>query len=230
MMRWLLLAAALAGCSAVADVGDFPRVDRPVARIVSDSWSDEAAREADGEVAAVLDFAGVAAGDHVADIGAGSGFYVQPLAERVGPQGRVYAEDIIAETLDRLRVLVRRKRLGNVQVVAGTADDPGLPSASLDHALLIHMYHEVENPYALLWHLRGSLKPDGRITVVDTRRETYNHGTPPALLDCELAALGLVLERQTALKDGVSYARVYRASAPRPAPAAIRPCAMSATG
>ena len=75
---------------------------------------------------------------------------------------------------------------------------PSLRPGSLDLALLVHMYHEVTQPYGLLSNLRPALRPGARVAVIDARKETASHGTPPDLLRCELAAVGY---RQTAFYD-----------------------------
>ena len=98
----------------------------------------------------------------VADIGAGEGYYTVRLAPVVGRQGRVLAEDIVPEVEERLIQRVHRENLENVAVKLGEPDDPKLPPSSFDRIFLVHVYHEVESPYAFMWHLRQGLKPDGR--------------------------------------------------------------------
>ena len=78
------------------------------------------------------------------------------------------AEDIVPETRDRLGDRVQRENLDNVAVKLGTPDNPKLPAQSFDRIFLVHMYHEVQSPYAFLWHLREGLKPDGQVVVVDS--------------------------------------------------------------
>ncbi|MEM8826158.1 MAG: methyltransferase domain-containing protein, partial [Pseudomonadota bacterium] len=206
------------------DLSPFPPVERPVSVTTAFQYSDEVSREGTGEAEKVLAALGVGPGDAVADIGAGRGFYMQKLADAVGPDGRVYAQDIFPDVVSDLEVRASANGYGNVRSVLGTPDDPGLPPDSLDHALLVHMYHEIGNPYALLWHLRGSLKPDATIAVVDADRITSQHGTPPDLLVCELAALGFEEMTREGLEEGVAYVAVFRQVAPRPEPQDIVPC------
>jgi cyclopropane fatty-acyl-phospholipid synthase-like methyltransferase len=228
------LALVLAGCDATAPklpekpsearASDFPEADRPVATIVSARWSTEEARDRLNESEEVMDGAGIAKGMTVADIGAGEGYYTIRLAQRVGADGRVLAEDIVPEVRDALARRVARERLDNVSVRLGKVDDPRLPEASFDRVLMVHMYHEIADPYAFLWHLRPSLRPDGLVVVVDANRATQNHGTPPALLRCEFAAVGY---RQVAMRPMPSaggYLATFQAIGPRPEPEAIRPC------
>jgi len=150
------------------------------------------------------------------------------LARRVAPTGHVYAEDVVPEYLERLSRRVASEGLaGSVTVVRGDPHDPRLPPDSLDLALLVHMYHEVQQPYGLLWNLRLALRPDAKVAIIDARKQTAAHGTPPDLLRCELAAVGY---QQTAfydLQEG-TYLAVFAPPGPGagPAsPAAIRPCA-----
>ncbi|MFC7690956.1 class I SAM-dependent methyltransferase [Paeniroseomonas aquatica] len=168
----------------------FPRPQRPVAGIVSDRWSSEDSREHAGEAARVLDLLGIRPGMAVADIGAGAGYYVGHLSQRVGPEGRVVAQDLDRGTLDRLGQRVARERLGNVALVLGAPHDPRLAPRSVDLALLVHMYHEIEQPYGLLANLAPALRPGGRVAILDVDGPVLAHGTPRALLSCELAAVG----------------------------------------
>lgn len=99
-----------------------------------------------------------------------------------------------------------------------------LPERSFDRIFLVHMYHEVASPYAFLWHLREGLKPGGEVIVVDADRPVRRHGTPPALLRCEFAALGLEMVRLAPIADGESYFAAFKISGERPEPEQIEPC------
>ena len=206
----------------------FPTPSRPVAKIVTDTWHDEQSRDQAGEAERVMNLLGVTTGLTVADIGAGSGYYTVRLARRVEPKGHVFAEDVVPEYLERLARRVADEGLTSlVTLVRGDPHDPRLPPGSLDLALLVHMYHEVQQPYGLLWNLRPALRAGARVAVIDARKQTEAHGTPPDLLRCELAAVGY---RQIALYDlqESTYLAVFALPSP-PAgptsPAAIRPCA-----
>ena len=224
-IRTVFALALLAACDRTPTAAAaFPPPYRPVSDIVSSRYSNEDARDSLGEADTVMRLAGIAPGMSVADIGAGEGYYTIRLSPLVGPKGRVLAEDIIAETRDKLATRVERDRLENVSVRLGLPNDPKLPAASFDRVLMIHMYHEIERPAEFLWHLRDGLKPDGSVVVVDANRPTANHGTPPALLVCEFRAIGYTLARFEKLKDGESYFAQFAPTLPRPEPAAIPRC------
>lgn len=210
----------------------FPAPSRPVADIVTDTWSSEDARDRAGEAERVVDLLGVRPGMRVADVGAGSGYYVARLSPRVGPEGRVYAQDVVADYLRKLSARVRREGLGNVTLVLGDPHDPRLPPDSVDLALLVHMYHEVEQPYGLLHNLRRALRPGGRVAVVDLDRPTARHGTPPALLRCEMAAVGYTPVAFHDLGPESGYLAVFAppARGALPAPSSIRPCPAPGAG
>ena len=165
-------------------------------------------------------------GETVADVGAGSGYYVTRLSPLVGPQGRVLAEDVTPRYLADLEARLRKAGLSNVTVVRGEAHDPRLKPASLDAAILVHMYHEITQPFGLLHNLAAAMKPGGRVGLVDADDIPSRHGTPPALLRCELAAAGYRETGFSVLDGGVGYLATFEAPAPekRPDPASIKPC------
>jgi ubiquinone/menaquinone biosynthesis C-methylase UbiE len=225
--RWgaaLCALLALSACRAQPSEPRFPKARRPVAPIVGNTFSTEDARDRIGEAEAVMELAGVKPGMRVADVGAGEGYYTVRLAPLVGPKGRVLAEDIIPETRDALSDRVQRQKLDNVAVKLGTPDNPMLPLHSFDRVFLVHMYHEVQSPYAFLWHLREGVKPDGLVVVVDSNRPIQRHGIPPAQLKCEFAALGLQPVKSAMLTGGEAYLMAFKVAAPRPEPEAIKPC------
>jgi SAM-dependent methyltransferase len=209
----------------------FPAPSRPVASIVTDTWSSEAARDTAREAQRVMDLLQVRAGMTVADVGAGSGYYTVRLSPRVGPRGRVIAQDIMPRYLERLAARVRRDSLRNVTLALGDPHDPRLAAASADLVLLVHMYHEVEQPYAFLYNLRPAVRAGGRVAVVDLDRPTRRHGTPVSLLRCEMAAAGYAPAGFHDLGAGSGYLAVFRPTAgPAPRPGAMRPCPAPADG
>jgi ubiquinone/menaquinone biosynthesis C-methylase UbiE len=233
--RWagLVLATAwLAACQpASVDQGDrpetaraFPRADRPVAGVVSNEFSNEEARDDRNEANTVMDLAGIAPGMTVADIGAGNGYYTVRLAERVGERGRVLAQDIDDAALKRLGTRVERERLDNVSIKPGDIDDPRLPQNSFDRIFMVHMYHEVTEPYAFISRLRPALKKGGQVIVVDVDRPTNRHGIPPKLLFCEFEAVGYKLAEFIEKPDIAGYFARFEAVGPAMAPDEIKGC------
>lgn len=224
------LAATAAACDRKAPSDEdvpsrlFPKVARPVAPIVSSRFSNEEERDRVREASTVMALSGIRPGMTVADIGAGEGYYTVRLATRVGAKGRVLAQDIVPAVRDRLAERVNRERLDNVSVKLGGPADPKLPANSFDRIFLVHMYHEIGAPYEFLWRLRPALVPGGEVVVVDSNRPTAQHGTPPALLDCEMRAVGYTLVDRRSLRSAGGYIALYVAKGPRPAPEAIAPC------
>jgi SAM-dependent methyltransferase len=227
-----MFSALLAGCNGFTAEKDdrsstaltFPTADRPVATIISTRWSDEGARDRLNESAQIMDAAKVKPGMTVADIGAGEGYYTVRLAKRVGQRGRVLAEDIMPEIIDALGRRINRENMQNVSVKLGTPDDPKLPAASFDRIFMVHMYHEITEPYAFLWRLYPALKPDGEIVVVDANRLVEQHGTPPPQLKCEMEAVGF---KQIAYRDSPfagGYLARFKVGGARPSPDQIKTC------
>ena len=120
----------------------------------------------------------IAEGSVVADLGAGSGWFTTRLAARVGPNGKVYAEDIQSQMLSAIQLRVSREGLRNVQPVLGTPSDPRLPASTLDAVLIVDAYHEMENPVVLLRNVAASLKPTGLVGIVDFTKEGFGPGPP----------------------------------------------------
>jgi len=207
-----------------ATAREFPRATRPVSSVVSAQFSTEAERDNHKEAQTVMDLAAIGPGSSVADIGAGEGYYTVRLGARVGAKGRVLAQDIDGEAMKRLGRRVEHDRLNNVSIIQGQADDPRLPANSFDRVLLIHMYHEVTEPYAFLWRMRGALRAGGRVVVVDLDRPTDRHGIPPALLSCEFASTGFRLTQFVRKPEIVGYYAEFEAAGARPQPSQIRPC------
>ena len=146
----------------------------------------------------IMDALNIADGSTVADVGAGAGWFTVRLARRVGPNGRVYAEDIQQPMLDAIGYRVSREGLTNVETVPGTAEDPGLP-AGLDAVLIVDVYAEVTDPISLLTYVAASLKPQGRLGIVDWTKEGGGPGPPmkqrveAAQVISEAEAAGLTL-------------------------------------
>lgn len=227
----LALVLGASGCAKQADELDrpessrgFPRPYRPVSTLGSSDSAAEDQRDNLGEAKVVMDLADIRAGTTVADIGAGEGYYTVRLAERVGAKGRVLAQDIDPAAIQHLGQRVERERLDNVSIKLGAADDPRLPANSFDRVFMVHMYHEVTEPYAFLWRLRPALRKGGQVVVVDIDRPTDQHGIPPALLFCEFQAVGFRLVEFVRKPELNGYYAQFEATGERPEPSAIKPC------
>lgn len=214
----LLLSSILLLAAAPASL---PKPQRPVAPVVALEWGDEASRDRAGESADVVRIAGIKPGMAVADIGTGTGYHVLRLAPVVGPQGRVFAQDISQAALNQVRRRATAAKFSNIRYVRGSGANARLPAASIDVALMIHMYHEIEQPFLLLDRLRRSLRPGGRILIVDLDRPSQQHGMPKALLICEVKAVGYELVSITDIAQG--YAAVFRPGL-RPKAGSVRAC------
>jgi ubiquinone/menaquinone biosynthesis C-methylase UbiE len=240
MMRFIALALsalALSACQQQAADSDrpetsreFPRAYRPVSTQGETAFSTEQQRDDRNEAATVMDLAQIKPGMTVADIGAGEGYYTVRLAERVGAGGRVLAQDIDRGVMSRLGDRIQRERLDNVSIKLGAEDDPRLPSSSFDRVFLVHMYHEVTEPYAFLWRLRPSLREHGQVIVVDVDRPTDSHGIRPELLFCEFRAVGFRLVEFVRKPELQGYYAQFEASGARPQPKDIQPCREQASG
>jgi len=228
----IIASASIGSCKPVDDETErletsreFPLPYRPVSEVGDTQFSNEAARDEAGEAKFVMDWAGIQPGTTVADIGAGEGYYTIRLAERVGAKGRVLAQDINRGALDRLGERVTREQLDNVAIKEGAFDDPMLPENSFDRIFMVHMYHEVGEPYAFLWRLRSALAKGGQVIVVDRDRPTDQHGIPPKLLFCEFEAVGYRLTGFSEQLNLGGYIARFEPMRSRPAPGEIRTCA-----
>jgi len=123
----------------------------------------------------IMDELGIADGARVADVGAGGGWFTVRLARRVGPNGRVFAEDIQRQMIDSINRRVEREGLRNVETRQGTAIDPGLPD-NLDAVLIVDTYPQLDDRVSMLKHLAKALAPNGRLGIVDFRKDVYGPG------------------------------------------------------
>jgi ubiquinone/menaquinone biosynthesis C-methylase UbiE len=202
----------------------FPRFERPVADIVSPQRSTEVMRDANKEAEQLARLMGLKTGMVVGDIGAGAGYHTVRLSPVVGPSGAVIAQDVQRDYLTGLAKRVQGLKLTNVKIALGDPHDPRLPKASLDAAILVHMYHEIAEPYAFLYNLASALKPGARVGIMDLERPTEQHGTPTKLLRCELAAIGYRELAFHKLTGDAGYLAIFEPPPKRPQPSAIVPC------
>jgi SAM-dependent methyltransferase len=164
-------------------------------------WLVRDERESEEAPDAALDAIGIPKGAAVADIGAGVGYFTWRLATRVGPSGKVYANDIQTQMLEQLRKNMQQRKLSNVETILGAVDDPKLSAASVDLVLLVDVYHEFSEPQKMLRHIRDALKPDGRLVLLEYRGEDPavpirpEHKMTVAQVKAELEPEGFHLDR-----------------------------------
>ena len=168
----LALATAVAGCNRPpADPNDAYRDPRMSAAAWRHFFEDPSRGEIYTARADILRLSGVARGMVVADIGAGTGLFTMMLSDAVGPDGRVYAEEVVDRFTRFIAERAEQEGRTNVVSVAGTERGIGLPPGSLDLAFLCDVYHHFDNPATMLASIRRALRPHGQLFLVDFRRE-----------------------------------------------------------
>ena len=149
-------------------------------------------------------------GDHVADLGSGSGYFTYRLAEAVGPQGKVYAVDVDREMNDLVAKAIKGKNIGNIEVILARLDDPLLPPTGVDLVFTVNTYHHFENRVDYFHKLRKYLRPGGRIAVIDFDRRAWfegmwKHYTPAEFIKREMEQAGYGLKRELTFLDRQSF-------------------------
>ena len=176
------------------------RIFAPVMGVGGATWLERPEREDEEAPSKALDALELKPGMVVADIGAGSGYYSSRIAKRVGPTGRVYATDIQPGMIALLDRRIKSEGLGNVTTVLGGMDDPKLPPASIDLAIMVDVYHELQEPQIFLQRLKETFKPGGRLVLLEFRKEDPKvpilevHKMSVAEVKQELEAEGFVLD------------------------------------
>jgi SAM-dependent methyltransferase len=168
------IATAIVAAQTVATPGVHPISGRRFANVMGwqgAEWLERSEREIEEEPDKALDALGTLTGATVADVGAGSGYFTVRLAARVGPKGRVYANDLQPEMLKMLGGRLAREQVANVTLVQGAVDNPRLPAGSLDLVLMVDVYHEFSEPQRMLRAIRTALKPAGRLVLLEYRKE-----------------------------------------------------------
>jgi ubiquinone/menaquinone biosynthesis C-methylase UbiE len=200
----LALAPALVGGGAQAQSrpGVHPISGRRFAAVMGyqgADWLDRSERVEEEQPDRALDIIKIQSGATVADVGAGSGYMSVKMARRVGPTGRVYANDIQPEMLALLQERLAKEKITNVEPVLGTTEDPKLPSSAIDLILMVDVYHEFQQPQIMLRRMREALKPGGRLVLLEYRKEDpsipilYEHKMSVAEAKLEVEAEGFKL-------------------------------------
>jgi ubiquinone/menaquinone biosynthesis C-methylase UbiE len=151
-----------------------PITHRRIAQVMGAGGSDwlvRPERESEEQPDKALDALKIPKGATVADVGAGVGYFAWRLADRVGTAGVVYGEDIQQGMLDQMERNMRERHIANVRSVLGAIDDPKLPKNAVDLVILVDVYHEFSEPEKMLDRIRESLKPGGRLVLLEYRGE-----------------------------------------------------------
>ncbi len=177
------------------------RVLAPVMGVGGAGWLERPEREAEEAPSKALAALELKPGMVVADIGAGSGYYTSRISKLVGATGKVYATDIQPGMIELLNRRIQSEGLANVTPILGGMDDPKLPPNSIDLAIMVDVYHELQTPQVFLQKLREVFKPGGRLVLVEFRKEDARvpilevHKMSVAEVKTELEAEGFVLDK-----------------------------------
>jgi ubiquinone/menaquinone biosynthesis C-methylase UbiE len=173
----------------------------PVMGYQGADWLERSERDEEEAPDIALNVLKIPKGASVADIGAGSGFITERLSAKVGPTGRVFANDLQPQMLQILGRRLAQRNITNVTLVQGTIDDPKLDPASVDLEIMVDVYHELSQPQAMLRRLRAALKPGGRLVLLEYRKEDptipikFEHKMSVAEAKMELEAEGFTLAK-----------------------------------
>ena len=135
------------------------------------AWLEREEREQEERGSLLLSELGLKSGMRVADVGAGTGYYSRRIAPLVGPTGKVYAVEIQPEMVKMLEAASKRTGLGNIEPILGSVDNVKLANATIDVAIMVDVYHELEFPHEMLTSIVRALKPGGRVVFVEYRAE-----------------------------------------------------------
>ncbi len=202
VVRVVAIVATAAGVSFAQ--ATHPISGRPIAGVMGHegaAWLERPERETEEAPTKAITALKLRQGQVVADVGAGSGYYTMLLRAAVGPRGRVYATDIQPEMLALIRKKIERPGVSNVELVLGTPTESRLPDGAIDLALMVDVYHELAQPQAFLQSLKRALKPDGRLVLIEFRKESAwvpireEHRMTVREARMELEAVGYRFER-----------------------------------
>ncbi len=165
------------------------------------------------QIERVMDELGIKQGSHVADIGAGSGWFSVRAARRVGEQGVVHAVEINRAYVRHIKRRAAKEKHANIRGILGKPDDPLLPQNSVDAVLLLKTYHEVEKPIGLLRKLRAAMRPGARLGIIDKNGSGGDHGlnADVVIKEAESAGFKLVAQHDFVRSEGVDYFLVFTA-------------------
>jgi ubiquinone/menaquinone biosynthesis C-methylase UbiE len=177
------------------------RVFAPVMGVAGAGWLERTEREREEAPSKAIEALDLKPAMVIADIGAGSGYYTSRMAKKVAPSGRVIATDIQPGMIEILERRIKSEGLGNVTTILGAMDDPKLQPNSIDLAIMVDVYHELQQPQLFLQRLKPAFKPGGRLVLLEFRKEDPNvpilevHKMSVAEVRAELEAEGYAIDR-----------------------------------
>ena len=159
----------------------------------------------------VMDELRIERGTHVADIGAGSGWFTVRAARRAGEQGLVYAVEINRDYIRHIKRRAAKEKLANIRTILGKPGDPLLPQKSVDVVLLLKTYHEVQEPMPLLRKVRTAMRSGGRLAIIDKNGIGSDHGlnADVVIKEVESAGFKLAAQHDFVRSEGVDYFLIF---------------------
>jgi predicted methyltransferase len=213
-MRHFVLAALLA---TIALPGCFAQTPAPPQHPTSTPYAgdlsifEDPGRDQRMQINRVMDLLHIEPGRVVADIGAGGGWLTVRAARRVAPSGHVIAEDINPKYIESIRQRAQREKLGNIEEVLGTPDDPKLAPDSIDAALMLKVYHEIAHTAPVLANLRAAMRPGARFGIIDRNGNGADHGLDEKIVRAEVERAGFkqVARYDFTKADGQDYFLIF---------------------
>jgi ubiquinone/menaquinone biosynthesis C-methylase UbiE len=177
------------------------RAIAPTMSVNGAAWLDRPEREREEQPEKAIAALHLAPGMSVGEVGAGTGFYAIRIAKRIQPAGVYYANDLQPAMLTLLERNAAAQKVTNIKTLVGSATDTHLPRGNLDYVLMVDVYHELSEPQIILRNIAGSLKPNGRLVLLEFRKEDPNvpirpeHEMTVQDVKAELSAEGYVLDK-----------------------------------
>lgn len=195
-----------------------PSPDNQIVRPTSEPYTgglsifEDLKRAENLQIDRVMDILSLREGSAVADIGAGSGWFTVRAAQRVGPQGLVYAVEINEEYVKHIKSRAEKESISNIRTILGKEDDPLLPAASVDAILLLKTYHEFSKPLNMLRTMGKALRKDGLLGIIDRNGAGDDHGLGKDVVikEASRAGFSLMAEHDFVKPDNMDYFLVFR--------------------
>ncbi len=166
-------------------------------------FTDEKERDQREKILELVLAMGLKPGSTVGDLGTGYGYYAARFAKVVGPNGRIYAEEIDKPLLNKVRQRMASQNITNITLVLGAPDDPKFPTGTLDAVIIADVYHELDHPDAILNHVKKALKPGGKVLIIDYLKpallersraeQAREHNIAPRLIESDLVTSGFTI-------------------------------------